>query len=207
MTKTITFGKNVKTVQMMILAGDKVLLVDAATGLPPKKVASRIVGKDLHIFADGAAESSAILIDYTEFASVQIQGVERRYYDYTTRFGRIGAFIGAVAVAVVETDGFMTTAAWWGVGILALGGAAAVALSGGGSVTLLQQLAVVAEDNTSINYSKHCILVDALVPGVASTSSGLTGVTRADGSFDYRTGDTITFRLEMLHWHQRSDSC
>ena len=139
MLKTVVVGKKIDGVtqltQQMVISGDRIVLVDATTGQPPKKITTKMVNKDLHIFAEGASEPSAILNDYASFnESVQISGVtpSGAYADYSvTQAGSME--LGAVSAApVAAATPLMSTSAWWGVGILAVAGGVAAAAGGGG---------------------------------------------------------------------------
>ncbi len=159
MVQTITLGRSIQTAKAVIHSGDKIILIDAASGVSPKKIASRIVGKDLHIFAEGATESSAILIDYADASSVQVQGIGQNgmYYDYTMQpSGVLELSSTPVAAPVAEGEGFMSSAAWWGVGALAAVGTAAVlsGKSGGGTSsagggTTSSLVLTIADDETA----------------------------------------------------------
>lgn len=200
MIKTITIGQKIngvaQTSKLMMLSGDKILLVDATTGLPPKKVTTKMVGKDLHIFADGATEPSAILGDYSEFsASSTIQGIAHNgaYYNYIpTDAGVMELSSSPVAPAVAKESSFISSAGWWGLGILALGGGVAAAAGGGGG----GGGSSATTTTTPTTSTQTAVLVDSLVQGVAyTTSSGLSGVTGVNGTFNYKAGDTVTFKV------------
>lgn len=195
MMKTMVVGKKIDGVtqltQQMVMSGDRIVLVDASTGQPPKKITTKMVNKDLHIFADGAAEPSVILNEYASYdQTVQISGADSSgaFANYsTTQAGTME--LGAVSAApVAAATPFMSTSAWWGVGILAVAGGVAAAAGGGGgggSTTTVPAA-------TTLTAS----LVDSLVQGVSyTTSSGLTGVTLVDGTFNYKAGDTVTFKV------------
>ncbi|MDP3586968.1 MAG: Ig-like domain-containing protein [Sulfuricurvum sp.] len=138
MLRTIIIGKKVAGVtqltQQMVMSGDKIVLVDEA-GQAPKHITTKTVGKDLHIFADGTSEPSAILNDYSSFEnSVQIQGLDQggAYYNYTATSGGMELASAPVAAPVAAATPVMSTSAWWGVGILAVAGGVAAAAGGGG---------------------------------------------------------------------------
>lgn len=198
MIKTITIGQKIngvaQTSKLMMLSGDKILLVDATTGLPPKKVTTKMVGKDLHIFADGATEPSAILGDYSEFsASSTVQGIAHNgaYYNYIpTDAGVMELSSSPVAPAVAKESSFISSAGWWGLGILALGGGVAAAAGGGGGGGSS------ATTTTPTGTTQTAVLVDDVLIGVSyTTSSGLSGKTGSDGSFSFKPGDTVTFKV------------
>lgn len=139
MLKTAVIGKTVKgatqLTNIMVLGGDRIVLVDATTGKPPKKVTTKMVNKDLHIFAEGASEPSVILNDYATFSkSVQISGMDSSgaYVNYAA--AEAGSMeLGATPVVVEAASApIMSTSAWWGVGILAVAGGVAAAAGGGG---------------------------------------------------------------------------
>lgn len=199
MIKTITIGQKIngvaQTSKLMMLSGDKILLVDATTGLPPKKVTTKMVGKDLHIFADGATEPSAILGDYSEFsASSTVQGIAHNgaYYNYIpTDAGVMELSSSPVAPAVAKESSFISSAGWWGLGILALGGGVAAAAGGGGGGGGSS-----ATTTTPTGTTQTAVLVDDVLIGVSyTTSSGLSGKTGSDGSFSFKPGDTVTFKV------------
>ncbi|MCX6060916.1 MAG: hypothetical protein NT103_01490, partial [Campylobacterales bacterium] len=195
MLRTIIIGKKIAGVtqltQQMVMSGDKIVLVDEA-GHAPKHITTKMVGKDLHIFADGMSEPSAILNDYSSFEnSVQIQGLDQggAYYDYTAASGGMALSSTPVVAPVAAPTPVMSTSAWWGVGILAVAGGVAAAAGGGGGGGSSTTTVPAA---TTLTAS----LVDSLVSGVSyTTSSGLTGVTLADGSLTYKTGDIVTFKV------------
>lgn len=139
MLKTAVIGKTAngttQVSRLMVMSGDRIVLVDATTGQPPKKVTTKMVNKDLHIFAEGATEPSVILNDYASFEqTVQISGVDASgaYVNYgaaasgSMELGAAGAPVAAASAPV------MSTSAWWGVGILAVAGGVAAAAAGGG---------------------------------------------------------------------------
>ncbi|MDD2828752.1 MAG: Ig-like domain-containing protein [Sulfuricurvum sp.] len=206
MIKTITIGAKansvVKTTQLMVLSGDKILLVDATTGQPPKHVSTKMVGKDLHIFADGATDASAVLIDYTDYSStVEIQGVGQNgsYYNYAmSNSGGMELSSTPAVLPVAENHGsFMSSSAWWGVGILAVAGGVAAAAGGGGGGGSSSSSTTTTTTTTS--GTQTGVVIDSLVSGISyTTSSGITGVTGdagSVGSFHYNTGDTITLKI------------
>ncbi|MFH0710714.1 MAG: Ig-like domain-containing protein [Pseudomonadota bacterium] len=201
MMKTMVVGKKIDGVtqltQQMVMSGDRIVLVDASTGQPPKKITTKMVNKDLHIFADGATDPSVILNEYASYdQTVQISGIDSSgaFANYSTT--QAGAMeLGAVSVApVAAPTPVMSTSAWWGVGILAVAGGVAAAAGGGGGGG--STTTVPAATTLTAN------LVDSLVQGVSYTTSsgltGVTGITLADGSlgsFAYKAGDTVTFKV------------
>ncbi|MCX6072816.1 MAG: Ig-like domain-containing protein [Campylobacterales bacterium] len=194
MLKTAVIGKTIngatQITRIMAISGDKIILVDATTGQSPKKVITKIVDKDLHVFADGATEPSVIVSDYALYdQTIQISGLGSggEYVNYgvtTTDTMELGAIS---AVPATSSAPFMSTSAWWGVGILAVAGGVAAAAGGGGS----------SGSSTPVTATTHTAsLVDSVVSGVSyTTSSGLSGVTDVNGSFSYKAGDIVTFKV------------
>ena len=203
MLKTAVIGKTIngatQVTRVMAISGDKIILVDATTGQAPKKVSTKIVDKDLHIFAEGATEPSVIVSDYVLYdQTVQISGLgsSGEYVNYgltATNTMELGAVSAMPATASTP---FMSSSAWWGVGILAIaGGAAAAGGGGGGSSSGSNTISP-----TPIASTTHtATLVDSIVSGVTyTTTSGLGGVTGSDGvagSFNYKAGDIVTFKV------------
>lgn len=198
MLKTAIIGKAVNgTVQLsrlMVMSGDRIVLVDATTGQPPKKVTTKMVDKDLHIFAEDASDPSVIVSDYALYdQTVQITGLGSggEYVNYgltATDTMELGA---VSAIPATASTPIMSNSAWWGVGILAVAGGVAAAAGGGGS----GGNSAPAAASTPLTAT----LVDSLVNGVSyTTSSGLHGVTGdagSFGSFHYNAGDTVTFKV------------
>lgn len=196
MTKTVVIGKKVggvtQPVHFMVMSGDKIVLVDAATGHSPKKVMTKIVDKNLYIYAEGAAEPSVILNDYLVFEkTVQIQGVGQggAYYNYAASESGVMEMSSGPTVAPAAADEpWLSTDAMLGIGILAVAGGIAIAAGGGGG----GGDSTAPAPSTTLTAS----LVDSAVQGVSyTTSSGLSGVTLANGSFNYKAGDIITFKV------------
>ncbi len=140
MMTTVVVGKKIGGVtqltQQMVTSGARIVLVDASTGEPPKKIITKMVNKDLHIFTDGAAEPSVILNDYAFYSqTVQISGIDSSgaFANYSTT--QAGAMeLGEVSEApVAAATPFMSTNVLWGVGILAVAGGVAAAAGGSGS--------------------------------------------------------------------------
>lgn len=156
MLKTAVIGKTANgTTQLsrlMVMSGDRIILVDATTGQPPKKVTTKMVNKDLHIFAEGATEPSVILNDYASFSqSIDISGIDASgaYVNYgaaeagSMELGAVGTTTAAASAPI------MSTSAWWGVGILAVAGGVAVAAGGGGdSATATTPITPTVTDTT-----------------------------------------------------------
>ncbi len=197
MLKTAVIGKTANgTTQLsriMIMSGDRIVLVDATTGQPPKKVTTKMVNKDLHIFAEGATEPSVILNDYASFdQTVEISGLNTSgaYVNYAT--AEAGSMVLGATPAAVEAASapIMSTSAWWGVGILAVAGGVAAAAGGGGGG---DSTTTAAPGSTTLTAT----LVDSVVSGVSytTTSDATVKYTGANGSFSYKTGDTITFKV------------
>ncbi len=69
-----------------------------------------------------------------------------------------------------------------------------------------------AKSNNSYNITNGQvntgIVIDGIVKGIEyTTSSGLSGITRTDGSFDYMQGDTVTFKLgSVVIGHVNTDT-
>ena len=198
MLKTAVIGKTVNGVtqlsRIMAISGDKIILVDATTGQAPKKVTTKMVDKNLHIFADGATEPSVIVNDYALYdETVQISGLgaNGEYVSYgltATDTMELGAIS---AVPATSATPFMSTSAWWGVGILAVAGGAAAAAGGGGGGGSS------GGGSTPSTTTTYGILVDSVLVGVAYTTSSDSTVkyTGADGSFIYKTGDSVIFKV------------
>ncbi|MGA9046833.1 Ig-like domain-containing protein [Sulfuricurvum sp.] len=139
MLKTAVVGKTVngttQLTRIMVLSGDRIVLVDAVTGQPPKKVITKMVDKDLHIFAEGASDPSVIVKDYSLFdGTVPISGMDASgaYVNYGAAEAgsmELGAASAPVAAASAP---LLSTSAMWGIGILAVAGGVAAAAGGGG---------------------------------------------------------------------------
>lgn len=195
MLKTAVIGKTAngttQVSRLMVMSGDQIVLVDATTGQPPKKVTTKMVNKDLHIFAEGATEPSVILNDYASFSqSVDILGIDPSgaYVNYGAAASgsmELGAMSAPVAAASAPV---MSTSAWWGVGILAVAGGVAAAAGGGGGGSSTPVAPAVTLSG---------ILVDSIVQGVAytTTSDATVKYTGANGSFTYKAGDIVVFKV------------
>ena len=195
MLKTAVIGKTIngatKVTRVMAISGDKIILVDATTGQAPKKVSTKIVDKDLHIFAEGATDPSVIVSDYVLYdQTVQISGLgsNGEYVSYgltATNTMELGAVSAMPATASTP---FMSSSAWWGVGILAIAGGAAAAGGGGGGGS--------SSSGGTTSTSTHAILVDSVLIGVDYYINNIkAGTTGLDGSFNYKIGDTVTFKV------------
>lgn len=196
MLKTITIGKKIgesaQATKIAVMSGDRIVLIDSATGKPPQKVVTKIFNKDLFIYEEGATEPSAILADYGSFRNtVQISGTGESgvYVNYGMQEGGIMELGAAPIATPVASEPLLSSNAMWGVGILAVAGGIAAAAGGGGGGG-----GTAAAPSTSTTLTAY--LIDSPVANVSyTTSSGGSGTTGADGSFSYKTGDTITFKV------------
>jgi hypothetical protein len=70
--------------------------------------------------------------------------------------------------------------------------------SSNGSYTLgtIEATATINDNTPNESVTNSAVFLDSIVEGLEyTTSSGLSGITSADGSFDYSDGDTITFSI------------
>ncbi len=198
MMKTMVVGKKIGGVtqltQQMVMSGDRIVLVDATTGQPPKKIITKMVNKDLHIFADGATEPSVILNEYASYdQTVQISGIDSSgaFANYSTTQAGAMELGAASAAPLAAATPLMSTSAWWGVGILAVAGGVAAAGGGGGGGS---------GGTTTVPAATtlHATLVDSVLIGVdyyINNSAVKAGTTGTDGSFSYAAGDAVTFKV------------
>jgi hypothetical protein len=116
----------------------------------------------------------------------------------------VSAVETAVPVSTIETASATTTTVvstpvattssgfggWgWAAGALLLGGGVAAAAGGGGG----------GGSSTPAPSANTGTLIDSAISGVSyTTSSGLSGTTDANGKFNYRPGDTITFKISNV---------
>ncbi|MDD5717274.1 MAG: Ig-like domain-containing protein [Sulfuricurvum sp.] len=195
MLKTVFIGKKVngatQVTEFMVMSGDKIVLVDPTDGKSPKKVTTKIINKNLHIFEEGSSEASVILDDYTTFQqSVTVSGIAANgsYLDYALTASGTMELGGTPMAASVHQEPFLSSNGLWGLGILAVAGGVAAAAGGGGGGS--------SSSTPAVSGTNSAVLVDSVLIGVSyTTSSGLSGVTGSDGSFSYRTGDTVTFTV------------
>lgn len=120
-------------VQYVVIGGDRVIVTEAATGKSPHKIGTKIIGKDLYIYAEGSDEVSAVLHDYTTFGeSVQIVGIDAggAYADYALTGAGIME-LGAEAALPAGEEPFLSTNGMIGIAILAAAGGIAAAAAGG----------------------------------------------------------------------------
>lgn len=193
MVKTIAInGKATggsKTTYLMVLGGDKIVLVDPATGKSPKHISKKMIGRDLHLFEDGLSEPTAVLVDYAMCEnSVQIQGIGEsgEYHEYLVSSPNdLNLSSSPIPKAEPKVDSGIS----WGsigLGILAAGGIAVAAGGGGGG-----------SDNPS-STTQTSVLIDDILIGVDYYLNGSTtksGTTNSSGEFSYNVGDVITFKV------------
>lgn len=190
MVKTAVVGKTVngatQLTRMMVLNGDRVVLVDAVTGQPPKKVITKMVDKDLHVFAEGASDPSVIVKDYATFnETVQISGMDASgaYVNYGAAEAgsmELGAASAPVAAASAP---LLSTSAMWGIGILAVaGGVAAAAGGGGGDSTTTAPVVVIDPTAPTATITMSDVILNAGETATVTVvfSEAVTGFSNAD---------------------------
>lgn len=190
MVKTAVVGKTVngatQLTRMMVLNGDRVVLVDAVTGQPPKKVITKMVDKDLHVFAEGASDPSVIIKDYATFnETVQISGMDASgaYVNYGAAEAgsmELGAASAPIAAASAP---LLSTSAMWGIGILAVaGGVAAAAGGGGGDSTTTAPVVVVDPTAPTATITMSDVILNAGETATVTVvfSEAVTGFSNAD---------------------------
>lgn len=101
----------------------------------------------------------------------------------------VGGTSTSAEVASAETAGSGMAASNWG--WLALGAAAV-----GGGIALAAGSGSSDSDSTPVSATYSGYLIDSAVKGVSyTTTSGLSGVTDANGKFSYKAGDIVTFKV------------
>lgn len=204
MLKTAVVGKTVngatQVSRLMVMSGDRIVLVDAVTGQPPKKVITKMVDKDLHIFAEGASDPSVIVKDYTLLdGTVPISGMDASgaYVNYGGMEAgsmELGAASAPVAAASAP---LLSTSAMWGIGILAVAGGVAAAAGGGGGGDSTSTPPPSSSDTTAPTVQSISMSDTLLNSGETATvtivfSEAVTGFSNADVTVENGTLSPLT---------------
>ena len=216
MTKTVVIGKKIEGItqvnRFMVLSGDKIILVDAHTGLSPKKVTSKIIDRNLYIYEEGATDPSVILNDYKTFENtVEIQGMDQggSYYDYA--MGDSGTMVLSPSPIVAPApapahEPWLSTNGMLGIGILAAGGAALAAGGGGGGgssstptapvVDPTAPTATITMSDVLLNKTETATVI--IVFSEAVTGFSNADVTAANGTLStFSSSDNITWTATL----------
>lgn len=203
MLKTVYVGKKAGGVAQVenfsVFSGDRVVLIDATTGKSPKKISTKLINKNLHIFEEGSSEPSAILGDYETYQNtVHISGMESsgQYVDYAQTSTGVMELGGTpMATTPPPSEPLLSMNAIYGIGILAgVGVAVAAAGGGGGDSTTTTTTTVVdpAAPTATIAMSDSVLNSTETSVVTITFSEAVSGFTNADVTAQNGTLSTFT---------------